>query len=195
MSILCKTFVDLIFPPLCLHCKEKCSTKFFCPDCWELCAPPDPLGRCRHCFEEVEKKGMCAQCRREPELPIARAFVFERQAPILSYREAAAESMAGFAVNQWIQLEWETPDTVVPMPDGRSRGIGKIFAQWLGFRFCNTVVSGDDFFELRDEDLGDVILIFDAGNSLSDLKKAIFALSEAFPKRMVLLSLSHFSDF
>lgn len=185
-----RAFVDLIFPPLCLHCKERCSTKFFCPECWELCAPPDPVARCRHCFEEVEKPGMCSDCRREPKLPIARAFVFEKEAPVFRFQEEYPEAMAGFAVNQWIQLEWPQPDWVVPMPDRISISIGKIFSQWNRFPFCKALESGEEFFELRETELGEEILLFDAGNSLPDLQKAISALTEAFPKRIVLLSLS-----
>ncbi len=72
-----RPFLDLIFPPLCLACKERCRTKILCLECWALSELPDPVERCRHCFEEFDERGnLCSQCLEKRLLPVMRAYVF-----------------------------------------------------------------------------------------------------------------------
>ena len=176
-----KAFVDWVFPPLCLACRERCSTKHFCPECWKLCEPPDPALHCRHCFVELEqKRSMCPQCTREPVLSAARAFVFDKKAPIQRIAEDYPEAIAGFAVNQWIRLEWPMPDAVILMPDRESKEVGKIFSKLLerpGKKLRNRFKEEQQF------------LLFDASNSVENLQKAVSSLSESFPKRIFVLTL------
>lgn len=180
---------DLIFPPLCLACKERCETKFLCPDCWQLCTLPDPIERCRHCFEELDQRGdLCAQCREKKLLPIARAYVFDPASPAWRLGKEPAEPMAAFALFQWIQLEWPLPDALIPMPDGDSLVIGRAFAAMLNVPFVRALHSTCEYRGDSLEEDGQ-LLLFDVSNSLETLHKASLALSEAFPKRIYLLSL------
>ena len=180
---------DFVFPPLCLACKERCETKFLCPDCWQLCKLPDPAGRCRHCFEELDRRGdLCAQCRQERLLPIARAYVFDPESPAFRLGCEAAAATASFALVQWIQLEWPTPAAIIPMPDTDSKAIGKAFAMLLDLPFAKALRRGCEYVEDRLEEDAE-LLLFDVSNSIEDLRKAAYALSEAFPKRIYLLSL------
>lgn len=188
-------FLDWVFPPLCLACREFSDSKHLCSDCWKLFAPPDPAERCRHCFSENEsQKEICAVCRKEPLLPIARAFVFDAQAPLWALRldpEQKGKIWASFALNQWVRLEWPQPDAIVPMPDPDSEAIGKEFSKLLQVPFYNILKVSEGALELRDNLLkeGAEILMIEAGNPLSRLQKGVLALSEAFPKKSYLLSL------
>ncbi len=185
-------FLDFLFPPLCLNCKERCKTKHLCPACWELCAPPDPAERCRHCFCDLDlNKGMCAQCRREPLLPAARAFVFDGEAPARLLGFDAVEAFAGFAFNQWTRLEWPEPDAIIPMPDCESSALGKVFAALTNRTVTKALHGEGEWMELRADPLkeGDELLLIDVSNPLHRLQKAVSILSESFPKRIYLLTL------
>lgn len=181
--------IDLIFPPLCLACRERCETKFLCLDCWQLCTLPDPIERCRHCFEELDQRGdLCAQCREKKLLPIARAYVFDPASPAWRLGMDPAEAMAAFAVCQWIQLEWPLPDAVIPMPDSHSVAIGKAFAIMLNAPFVRALHSTCEYKEDYLEEDRELLLL-DVSNSLENLHEAALSLLEAFPKRIYLLSL------
>lgn len=185
--------IDLIFPPLCLSCKERCSTRYLCPDCWWLCEPPDPAERCRHCFDELDQRGtLCSQCRQEPRLSTVRAYVFDPESPARCLG-LPAQAMAGFAVHQWIQLEWPLPEVVIPMPDSDSVTIGRAFAQMLQIPFIRALETGYTYKEERLEE-NQLCLLFDVSHSLLELKKATLALAASFPKRIFLLSLLPYVD-
>src|SRR6185369_2122546 len=102
-------------------------------------------------------------------------------------------AMAGFAIVQWIQLDWPMPDVVIPMPDRHSMLIGSAFAQILNVPFAKALRWNLDYREDRlEEDL--VCLMFDAKSSLADLKKGSRELLRAFPKRIYILSLGSYVD-
>jgi hypothetical protein len=61
----------------------------------------------------------------------------------------------------------------------------------LKIPYANILLDCDASYSLRNALIADDIVIFDGGNSLSELKKGISAIAEAFPKRIFLLSLSH----
>ncbi len=182
-----RTVLDWIFPPYCLACRELCSTKYLCPDCWLLCELPDPVGRCRHCFEELDQRGnLCAQCRHKAFLWAIRAFVFDPAAPARYLDLEATHAFAAFAFLQWIQLEWPLPDAVIPMPD--SHGIAKALSLLLDRPLIRALHSDCTY---RDDSLEEdlLLLLVDISQPLETLKKVELALSEAFPKRIYLLSL------
>jgi hypothetical protein len=124
-------------------------------------------------------------------LPIARAFVFDVEAPVLRFRSEAIDAMAAYAVIQWIQLDYALPDLVIPMPDPVSQKMGALFASLLQAPCAKILADCDICYALQEEIEGDNVVIFDGGNPLEELKKGIAELAEAFPKRMFLLSLYH----
>ena len=192
MHVLFRLFLDLLYPPLCLSCGERCAEKHFCAACWELCAPPDPAERCRHCFAELdERQEVCSKCRAEPDFPVPRAFVFDPKAPVWKLRFEREEGIAGFAFNQWIRLDWSIPDAIVPMPDRDSRSLGKWFSRWLQRPCLKAIKQRGDDLELFGKGLeeGKEILLVDGTNPKQKLQKAVNLLSEAFPKRIHVLSL------
>ena len=181
--------IDLIFPPLCLACREECRTRFLCPSCWQLCLLPDPVERCRHCFEELDRKeNLCSQCRKEKILPAIRAYVFDPESPAHHLALEPPDGMASFALIQWVALDWPLPDAVIPMPDRDSVEIGRMFAFLLNIPFMKALRANCDYKEDRLEE-GKELLLFDVSHPVETLQKATLALSEAFPKRIYLLSL------
>jgi hypothetical protein len=117
-----------------------------------------------------------------------RAYVFDPESPAFHLGCEAVDPMAGFAIVQWIQLEWPMPDAIVPMPDPDSTAIGKSFARMLDRPLAKALRPNCEYIEDRLEEEGE-LLLFDVSNSVELLRKAAFALSEAFPKRTYILSL------
>jgi hypothetical protein len=173
-----------------LSCGEKVETKFLCPACWELSAPPDPIGRCRHCFEEVEEeRAMCAQCIKEPLIETPRAFVFDKGAPI-QFKVDQIEGFAAFMIYQWVQLDSGVPDLIAPMPDISSQKLAKAFARAICAPYREIFREKGGEISLKktlDEDL-DVLLI-DCANPMPLLQGASRALSETMPKKALILTL------
>jgi hypothetical protein len=182
-------WIDFIFPPFCLACRERSKTKFFCHDCWNLCKLPDPIDRCRHCFQELDKReNLCRECRWHRRLPATSAYVFDAESPARILGLEAVEAMAGFALIQWIQLEWETPYAIIPMPDSDSVAIAKEFAFYLNCSFIPALKSNCDYRqELLEEEK--ILLLFAADPDLEKIKQAVFNLSETFPKKIYILTL------
>lgn len=179
--------LDLFYPPLCRSCDEKCATKVLCPDCWALCASPDPVGRCAYCFEELEEKEeLCKRCREEKLFSFPRAYVFEPESPAHLLGFEKVEAMAGFALLQWIQLDWPDPDAIVPMSD--SKGIAFAFAKLLEIPFVQAINFAHEYYEDRLEE-GQTLLLFDVSNRIPDLQKATRKLAQASPKIIYILSL------
>ena len=187
-----KEWLDLIFPPLCKICKEPCATRLFCPDCWEMCALPDPVGRCRHCFEEMEEE-VCRHCRKKAILPFPSAFVFEPTLPALhlcSMRKEDPETLAAFAVIQWERLDWPMPDVVIPLP--KASGLARAFASWLGCFFVDVIDHWNGEWNCKTSILEEEaqILLISVDNTYDDIAKAIEEICEAFPKKIFVLSLT-----
>lgn len=95
-------WIDLIFPPICRFCKETTRAPIFCLPCWEECAIVEKVGRCKHCFDEVE--GSCERCKEKRSLPYPTAFVFESTEPahhLVHFLEDDPEMLASFVLVQW----------------------------------------------------------------------------------------------
>lgn len=134
--------LNIIYPPLCLHCDAPLEEKrtLFCSPCLELLTPIEPQGRCRICFEEVES---CKRCATRP-------IVIKRQAACChgfgpanalasrlktgnpQFVQAAASLMA----LQWAALEWPLPDLVVCLPSAFWAKSGDV---WLAKEMARTL--------------------------------------------------------
>lgn len=185
--VLCN-LLDLLFPPLCLSCHEKCSTKYLCPNCWFLCQLPDPTTRCRHCFTTLNyKTDLCLDCRHTPN-PTVQAHAFDLYSPASFLPLDAAEAMASFAYLLYIQLEWPTPNVLIPMPDTRSLAIAPHLASLLN---CPLSRALDPTLHYKQEHLeeGLILLVFSAQNSPQSLQEASDSLSQSTPSKTYLLSL------
>lgn len=181
------SMLHFLFPPLCISCGEKCGTKLLCPDCWVLCELPDPISRCRHCFEALDERAdLCISCRQKQKLSAPRAYVFDPESPARCLGVESVEAMAGFAILQWIELDWPDPDAVIPMPD--SIPIAASFASFLNKPLIQALSGAFEYRQDRLEE-GQILILFDISNPLSNLKKAVQSLSGSLPKKIYLLSL------
>lgn len=192
MKIL-KAWLELLFPPLCQSCKEPCQTRLFCPDCWELCSPPDPEYRCRHCFSEIEEGPICQTCQTYPRCPFPSAFVFEPTLPALRLcKMEDPESLAAFAIFQWNRLGWPLPDIIIPLLDARS--FAKEFASCMN-RPCFFALQYDGRWNFDQSFLEEEIFLLLAKTDAQEkISAAIESVCEAFPKKVYVLSLLHDLD-
>jgi len=188
-----RTFLDLLFPPLCVCCGADAPKSQLCNACWELSSILDPVLRCQHCFTSSEKP-LCARCAKKPELPYARAVVFETEAPIFRIADdETVEAMAGFAYYQWQRIAEMEPDyiiSVTPSPIGKAfanlcqKPSPKIFRR----RFS---LHKQETWELKEGLISEdaTILLFDPGLPKETLESACAAIAEAFPRSVFVLSL------
>jgi hypothetical protein len=127
-------------------------------------------------------------------MPYPRAVVFEREAPILHLiDEESVEAVAGFAFVALQQLGWPEPDflvSVIPSPISNALAVlcNKVSPNFFQRRFF---LGRPEKWELREglipEDA--IIVLFDPGCKPKELENACAAISEAFPKKVYILSL------
>lgn len=124
-----KSFVDLIYPPFCLHCNEslRSTSPLFCDLCLELFVPIDSTQRCPYCFSadfSSESGPCCALCRKTPPHWDRLAAVFEYEGPASSLVKRMkyggqfylAKGIGAYLAAYLIGLEWPLPDYIIPMP-------------------------------------------------------------------------------
>ena len=123
------SFLDLFYPPLCLHCQESlsASSPLLCEECLLLMTPVDPAERCPCCFSEQfdpKSQHLCFRCQKKPFALERLAAVFDYDGPAailvrqLKYanKKYLAQGLAAYLAYQLIQLEWPVPDIIIPMP-------------------------------------------------------------------------------
>lgn len=124
-----KSFADLIYPPLCLHCQNplEADLKIFCNACLLLFSPIDPKERCPYCFTSEFnplKEKCCSQCRVKPPILDKMAAVFDYEGPaatLIKYMKYGgqpylATAAGAYLAAQLLTLQWPMPDCIVPMP-------------------------------------------------------------------------------
>jgi len=96
--------------------------------------------------------------------------------------------MASFAYLLFIQLEWPTPDVLIPMLDTRSLAIAPHLSHLLN---CPLSRALDPTLHYKPEHLeeGLTLLIFSAQNDAQTLQIASDSLSQSAPSKTYLLSL------
>ncbi len=206
LSTICRKigsdFLDLLFPRLCLCCKEMGADKWFCVACWDLLALPDPAHRCRHCFALSERL-LCSSCSRSPVLCFPRAVIFPHSLPakILQKKMGEAkEALSAMALIFWHRLAYDLPDAVWLVPDERGihpvAKLAREFANLLHLRCFSGIKKTYSGFLQPDLALVEkkiptdqTLLLFDVASSLDWLKKASAVVSDAFPKKVFILSL------
>jgi ComF family protein len=130
MAALWKTTLDLLFPPLCLGCREPSASGGFCAACWSAIRFLDgPLCACCGIpFEVPLENALCAGCLgRPPAFDTARAILSyddKSRAPILALKHAdRLDLVPGFAL--WLERTGRgliaSSDLIVPVPLHRGR--------------------------------------------------------------------------
>jgi len=122
------SFLSLLYPPLCLHCKEALykNQNHLCRECFSLLDLIDPEERCPYCFSQdyLPAKRICSNCRRAGPLFDRMGAAFNYEGPAASlvrcmkYADQPyfAKGMAAFMVRQFVRLGWPLPDLIIPMP-------------------------------------------------------------------------------
>lgn len=132
--------LSLTYPPKCLHCKTPhlAAGLHLCEGCVSLLSLLEAQHRCRHCFVETGVNSpLCHKCRHSPSFLKSVACACEYQGPIqtllcnLKYGSQAflAKSLAALMTAQFVQLEWEIPDLIVPVPISWMRKLDRGFNQ------------------------------------------------------------------
>lgn len=137
-----KSFLDLLYPPLCLHCGEDLENEclIFCKTCLLLLEPIDPSLRCPLCFSsefngQMEK--CCQQCKEKSRNIKQMASVFDYEGPPatlvkqLKYggRYYLAKGGGAYLATQFLTLNWPMPDFIIPMPMARLRKLERGYNQ------------------------------------------------------------------
>lgn len=104
-----KPLLQLIYPPLCLHCQDKTESlrALFCPRCLEYLTLIDISSKSSSsCSGEQWHQATC-----EPFGPALSLFKHsQRRSP------ACIKAIASLMVMRWVALDWTLPDIIVPLP-------------------------------------------------------------------------------
>lgn len=123
-----KSFAALVYPPLCLHCRNALSSEenFLCALCLELMPLIDPVERCPFCFSAHYEPPafFCAECARRPPLFDRLAATFDYAGPAstlvrkMKYGNLPhlGQGAGAFLAAQFLRLEWPMPDYLIPVP-------------------------------------------------------------------------------
>lgn len=123
-----KAFVNLIYPPLCLACKEVLlsDAEILCPHCLVKLEMISPEERCPFCFspEYNPELPSCNDCLKNRPVLHGIAAAFDYLGPAaclvkkLKYADQAylAEGLGAYMSAQFLQLNWPMPDYIIPVP-------------------------------------------------------------------------------
>lgn len=123
-----RSFLALLYPPLCLHCNQ--GVRFppnpLCEWCIKQLELIDPSERCSTCFssEISEAVSYCTCCLKQPPLWQSMAAAFDYEGPASSLirqfkygnQPYLAKGAAAFMAAQFLRLNWEMPDLIIPVP-------------------------------------------------------------------------------
>ena len=122
MHALYRSFLDLLYPPLCIHCRSPLhpESNILCTPCLELLELISIGERCRYCFSPLP----CSACRfsERPFVGLAAALAYMGPAQsmirLLKYggQSCLSRAMAPYLALQFLRLRWPIPDAVIPMP-------------------------------------------------------------------------------
>jgi len=117
--------LDILYPPLCLHCDaflEK-GKKLFCALCLEQLTPIDPQERCPTCFAEKAPAKKCTRCCSRHRVIKCQAASMPGFGPAstlsTSLKKGHEERLlaaASLLALQWTQLNWPLHDAVTALP-------------------------------------------------------------------------------
>ncbi len=161
LNILLRSFRDLVFPPLCLHCSGiiEHESSYLCSECMEKLQLIDPTERCPLCFSSDYLSGTrhCSICKPSDLYlhHIASAFDYVGPAASIirklkySNQPYLAKGAGAFLVAQFVQLEWPIPDFIVPVPISTTH--------WLERGYNQSQLLAESFSLLLDRPLLNVL--------------------------------------
>lgn len=136
------SFLDLMYPPLCLHCDTRLEPKchIFCRSCLLLLEQIDPTLRCPLCFSsdfDPEMQKHCLQCQTTPRSIKRIASVFDYEGPPatlvkqLKYggQSYLAQGGGAYLAARFLSCDWPMPDFIIPMPMSKLRRLDRGYNQ------------------------------------------------------------------
>lgn len=135
------SLVNLLYPPLCLHCDESIDDKtaLFCSSCQTLLTLIPPEERCSRCFSlrDISEQKLCSECRQNFTHFTSMAAAFDYMGPAatlvkkMKYADQPYLSRGGgaFLAAQFLQLQWPVPDIVIPVPMSLLRWLDRGYNQ------------------------------------------------------------------
>lgn len=133
LTAIAYSFLNLFFPPLCIHCKHLLHSKehFLCETCLTLLSLIEVSERCSKCFSTnfcLENK-RCDDCLINFPILDGFASAFEYEGPpasLISHLKYGdqpylAKGCSGYLAAQFLNLGWPFPDIIVPVPMSRMR--------------------------------------------------------------------------
>lgn len=136
------SFSHLLFPAICIHCQQPLEERslIFCQICLQQLQLIDPESRCPYCFSfdfDPQSESYCQTCHNKPQSLHRIAAAFDYEGPAASLikqmkyggQSYLAEGAGSFLVAQYVQLEWPTPDFIIPMPMAPLRKIERGYNQ------------------------------------------------------------------
>ena len=136
-----KSCVDLVYPPICLHCKDTLlqDRELLCKTCFELLELIDIKLHCPICFsiQYCAKKMHCIQCAKKKSSLTSIAAAFEyKGAPSTLVKEFKygnkpflSQGLGSFMTAQFIELKWPIPDLIIPVPQSLSHWLTRGYNQ------------------------------------------------------------------
>lgn len=125
------SFLHLLYPPHCLHCKQLIShaQPLYCDTCASLCEFINPSECCPVCFGPADdytaESNRCLSCKGQPALLFCQmGAVFDYLGPAASLikklkyanQPYLAKGAGAFLAAQFQRLEWPVPDAIIPVP-------------------------------------------------------------------------------
>ena len=137
-----KSLADLIWPPLCLHCKDPLEQghPILCQTCLSLLTIIEAQERCPTCFTadfNPKEQSCCHRCREKPPVTDRVAAAFDYEGPAVTLvtqlkyggHQHLAKGMGAYMAAQFVRLDWPMPDCIIPMPISRLRRMERGFNQ------------------------------------------------------------------
>lgn len=143
MNTLVRSFLDLIYPPLCVACSEFLQTQdtLLCKSCLDQLEVLDPHAHCPLCFSSdfEPPHALCNECKKTPSALNQSLAVFDYIPPAafmikkLKYanQQHLARGMASYMAMQLLENGWEIPDYIIPVPITWLRQIDRGYNQSL----------------------------------------------------------------
>lgn len=128
LETICSSFLSLVYPPLCLHCKSGLhdASLLLCEDCLLLMELIEPKERCPYCFspQYCPEQRFCVDCKRRPPILNGLGASFDYIGPAaslvkkLKYSDQTylAKGCGAYLAAQFLRLDWPMPDVIIPVP-------------------------------------------------------------------------------
>jgi ComF family protein len=143
------SILDAVYPPLCLHCGDYIHKKghLLCDVCSNLLELPDPKDQCPYCFAHFHSKK--EKCRISDSVIYRAAAALEYSGPAstlvkeLKYnrRDYVARGLGAFVAAQFVNLQWEMPDVITPVPQSFFQGLmrGYNHSDLIAYEFAKII--------------------------------------------------------